>query len=84
MISTGIRNLKNNLSRYVRRVEVGERSEEILSRAGRAFPREPVRTLDAVHLATIEALGEAPPIVTVVTRDDRVAENARALGYMVV
>jgi prevent-host-death family protein len=25
MISTGIRNLKNNLSRYVRRVEAGER-----------------------------------------------------------
>jgi prevent-host-death family protein len=25
MISTGIRNLKNNLSRYIRRVEAGER-----------------------------------------------------------
>ena len=37
----------------------------------------------AVHLATLELLGEAPQLVTVVTRDARVRENAEALGFVV-
>jgi len=58
-------------------------SEAVLERAGRPFPIEPVRTLDAIHLATLELMGETPQLVTVVTRDKRVANNARALGYAV-
>jgi hypothetical protein len=58
-------------------------TEEILKRVARPFPAEPVRTLDAIHLATLESLGETPQLVTVVTRDERVARNARALGYAV-
>jgi predicted nucleic acid-binding protein len=55
----------------------------VLARVGRPFPVEPIRTLDAVHLATAELLGEPPQLVTIVTRDTRVRDNARALGYMV-
>jgi hypothetical protein len=44
---------------------------------------EPVRTLDAVHIATVESLAEAPQLVAIVTRDHRVRENATALGYSV-
>jgi hypothetical protein len=58
-------------------------TEEVLTRVARPFPVEPVRTLDAIHLATLESLGETPQLVTVVTRDDRIARNARALGYAV-
>jgi len=58
-------------------------SEAVLERAGRPFPIEPIRTLDAIHLATIELMGETPQLVTVVTRDKRVASNARALGYAI-
>ena len=58
-------------------------SEAVLARAGRPFPIEPIRTLDAIHLATIELMGETPQLVTVVTRDKRVASNARALGYAI-
>jgi hypothetical protein len=36
-----------------------------------------------VHLATAEQLGEPPALVTIVTRDTRVRENALALGYAV-
>jgi hypothetical protein len=50
----------------------------------RPFPIEPIRTFDAIHLATAASLGEAPQLVTVITRDERVARNARALGYAVV
>jgi predicted nucleic acid-binding protein len=55
----------------------------ILARVGRPYPVEPIRTLDAVHLATAEELGEPPQLVTIVTRDARVSANARALGYAV-
>ena len=56
---------------------------DVLTRAGRPFPVEPIRTLEAIHLATLESLGETPQLVTVVTRDARIARNARALGYAV-
>jgi predicted nucleic acid-binding protein len=71
------------LRRFERRCYVVAITDEILARVGRRFPVEPVRTLDAVHLATVESIGEPPPLVSIVTRDDRVIENAKALGYLV-
>lgn len=59
-------------------------TDDVLERAGRPFPIEPVRTLDAVHLASIEWLALPTEDVLVVTRDRRVRENAFALGYTVV
>jgi len=47
------------------------------------IPVEPIRTLDAVHLATVELLGDPPQLMTVITRDARILENAKALGYAV-
>ena len=58
-------------------------TDAVLARVGRPFPMEPIRTLDAIHLATAELLGEPPPLMVVVTRDARVRDNARALGYVV-
>lgn len=71
------------LRRFERRCFIVDVDGAVLARVRRPFPVEPIRTLDAVHLATAEALGEAPALVTVVTRDVKVRENARALGYMV-
>jgi predicted nucleic acid-binding protein len=68
---------------FARRCFVVAVTDAVLTRVGRPFPVEPIRTLDAVHLATAELLGEPPPLVTVVTRDARVRDNARALGYAV-
>ena len=68
---------------FARRCYVVAVSDTVLARVGRPFPVEPIRTLDAVHLATAELLGEPPPLVTMVTRDARVRDNARALGYAV-
>ena len=58
-------------------------TDAILARVRRPFPVEPIRTLDAVHLATTELLGEPPSLTIVVTRDIRIRENALALGYTV-
>jgi predicted nucleic acid-binding protein len=68
---------------FERRCDVVAVTDAVLTRAGRPFPVEPIRTLDAVHLATAELLGEPPQLVTIVTRGSRIQDNARALGYAV-
>jgi predicted nucleic acid-binding protein len=68
---------------FARRCDIVDVTDAVLTRIGRPFPLEPVRTLDAVHLATVEALNESPALITVVTRDARVRENAMALGHPV-
>lgn len=77
------RSALRDFQRFARRCSIISVTADILTRAGRPFPVEPVRTLDAIHLATIELMGETPQLVTVVTRDERVARNARAFGYAV-
>jgi predicted nucleic acid-binding protein len=71
------------LRRFERRCFLVAVTDAVLARVRRPFPIEPIRTLDAVHLATTELLGEPPPLIVVVTRDTRVRENAEALGYAV-
>ena len=71
------------LRRFERRSFMVAVTDSVLARVCRPFPVEPIRTLDAVHLATAELLGEPPPLVTIVTRDARVRDNAEALGYAV-
>jgi len=71
------------LRRFERRCYVAAVTDAVLARVRRPFPLEPIRTLDALHLATAEALGESPQLVTIVTRDVRVRDNALALGYAV-
>jgi len=71
------------LRQFERRCEVVAISVPVLVRAARPFPVEPIRTLDAIHLATVEESGETPQLVTIVTRDRRIRENAIAMGYTV-
>jgi predicted nucleic acid-binding protein len=71
------------LRTFERRCFIVDVDRAVLARVRRPFPVEPIRTLDAVHLATTELLGEAPQLVTIVTRDVRVRDNARASGYVV-
>jgi len=71
------------LRRLERRCYLVAVTDAVLARVRRPFPVEPIRTLDALHLATAELLGEPPALITVVTRDVRVRDNALALGYAV-
>ena len=71
------------LRTFARRCFVLDVDSDVLNRVGRRFPVEPIRTLDAVHLATIGVLDESPQFVTIVTRDTRVRDNALALGYAI-
>ena len=55
-------------------------SEEIVERARRPFPGEPVRTLDAIHLSSALAARAAIAGVHVLILGDRVRGAARRLG----
>lgn len=57
-----------------------EISEEVASRAEQDFPSEPLRTLDAIHLASALFLRQAIPDLVVLTADERVRANAALLG----
>lgn len=59
-----------------------ELSPVILARALSAFP-VPVRTLDALHLASLDYLREQRQSVELATYDRRMAEAARAMGIPV-
>ena len=54
---------------------------EVLERARRAFPLEPVRTLDAIHLATLLVIRSIFADAELLSFDDRVRKNAIALGF---
>jgi predicted nucleic acid-binding protein len=56
-------------------------SPAIVERARQRFPKEPVKSLDAIHLATALAAKAAAPDLMVLSLDDQVRANARALGF---
>jgi predicted nucleic acid-binding protein len=58
-----------------------EVTEEVTRRAEEPFPSEPVRTLDAIHLASALFLRQSFPDLVVVSADERVRTNAEQLGF---
>ena len=61
-----------------------EVSDDVVERARGAFPTEPVRSLDALHLASAGALLDAAGELTTLSLDERVRANAQAMGMRVV
>jgi len=56
-------------------------SLEIVERARRAFPAEPVRTLDAIHLASALAVRSTIPSLELLSLDDRIRRVGEQLGF---
>ncbi len=56
----------------------------VMDHARRRFPHEPVRSLDALHLATALRIAEFQPDLQVLTFDRRIRSNAAALGLDVL
>jgi predicted nucleic acid-binding protein len=75
---------RRRLAEFERCSEVVSLDDEVLRRAGEEFPVEPVRTVDAIHLATLQILAEVFPDLDVASSDDRFRENAEALGFTVL
>jgi hypothetical protein len=59
-------------------------AEEVLDRARLAFPVEPLRTMDALHLASALVGRSAVPGLAFLSLDRRIRQNARRLGFKVL
>ena len=56
----------------------------IMERARRPFPDEPIRTLDAIHLATVVLARSMVPDLVVLSLDERCRRSAEHLGFHVL
>ena len=65
----------------LQRIDLVRVNDRILNAAGGLRPPE-LRSLDAIHLATVQELGDE--LAALVTYDDRMAGAAKLLGYKVV
>lgn len=65
----------------LQRLDLVRVNDRILNAAGLLLPSE-LRSLDAIHLATVQQL--ADDLKALVTYDDRMAAAARQLGYRIV
>ena len=57
--------------------------DEVADRAGKPFPNEPVRTLDAIHLASALAGSTDVPGLRLASLDRRIREGAVGMGLEV-
>ena len=57
---------------------------EVVERARRPFPVEPIRTLDAIHLASALLASARVADLGLLSLDERVRTAGRALGLPVV
>jgi predicted nucleic acid-binding protein len=57
---------------------------EVGERARRPFPAEPIRTLDAIHLATAVLAQSLVPDLGVLSLDERVRRSAEQMGFRVL
>lgn len=57
---------------------------EVVERSRQPFPAEPIRTLDAIHLASALTGRAAIAGLKVLSLDERVRRNATALGFEVL
>lgn len=82
--AAGLREAGQRLATFERSCEVMAVTEDVLVRAREDFPHEPVRSLDAIHLASIRLLDEQLGGFEVASCDVRVRRNATAFGFTVV
>jgi predicted nucleic acid-binding protein len=72
----------NEVRALLSRVAFVELSPPVLARALDAFPG-PVRTLDALHLASMDFLRRQGQVVGLASYDERMIEAARALNFAI-
>jgi hypothetical protein len=79
--NSALRQMLFEATRHWLLVEV---DQPVRDRAGEPFPVEPVRALDAIHLATCLELERAIGLISVLSVDERVRSNAVRLGFQVL
>jgi len=76
--------LRAQLALAAARWAVLELTRDVAARAEEASPSEPIRTLDALHLASALVLRQSLPDLVVLSTDARVRANAAQLGLQVL
>lgn len=76
--------LRAVLGQAAARWAVLELTPEVGQRASERFPAEPIRTLDALHLASALLLNEGVANLVVLSTDERIRGNAAQLGFPVL
>lgn len=74
------REMLGELQQFEAASDVMEINLEVKRRAGEKFPIEPVRSLDAIHLATALEFLEIYPKLKILTLDKRITTNLEPLG----
>jgi hypothetical protein len=81
LVETDAVEVRATLMQAAARWAVLEISADVAARAEGPFPVEPVRTLDAIHLASALVVRHSLPDLVVVSTDNRVRLNASQLGF---
>lgn len=74
---------RSALNAATSRWHIAHLGQDVVERARRTFPIEPVRTLDALHLATALVMRAAVADLEMLTLDARIRNVASALGLPV-
>jgi predicted nucleic acid-binding protein len=61
-----------------------ELTRDVAERAAEAFPVEPVRTLDAIHLASALFLRRSLSDLALLSTDERIRGNGARLGFQIL
>lgn len=69
------------LGQASRRWHMTQVHEEIVARARRPFPDEPIRTLDALHLASALTVRAAMTDLGVLSLDEAIRKTSASLGF---
>ena len=76
--------VRTRLARVAAHWDTMRISASVIERSRQPFPIEPVRSLDAIHLATALEARSVLPNLRVLSLDMRVRDNALRLGFEVV
>lgn len=78
------REAERQIAAFERSCDAIAMDDEVLRRAREELPEEPVRSLDAIHLASLRVLDDELGGFEVASCDERVRRNAAALGFALV
>lgn len=73
--------LKRRLARITVHWDILHLSPQIVERARQPFPAEPIRTLDALHVASALFARAAVPELALLSLDERIRRVGKSLGF---
>ena len=79
-----VASVRDQLARVGAHWETLRLSSSVLERSRQPFPDEPVRSLDALHLASALDARAALPGMQILSLDERIRTNAAKLGFAVI